>query len=30
MASVVRNFMNLTPEDRAAVAAYVKALPPAE
>jgi mono/diheme cytochrome c family protein len=30
MGSVVRNFANLGPEDRAAVAAYVKALPPAE
>jgi mono/diheme cytochrome c family protein len=30
MGSVVRNFARLTPEDRAAVAAYVKALPPAE
>jgi mono/diheme cytochrome c family protein len=28
MGSVVRNFANLTAEDRAAVAAYVKALPP--
>jgi mono/diheme cytochrome c family protein len=30
MASVVRNFARLSPEDRAAVAAYVKALPAAE
>ena len=30
MGSVVRNFANLAPEDRAAVAAYVKALPPVE
>lgn len=30
MGSVVRNFANLTPEDRRAVAAYVKALPPVE
>lgn len=30
MGSVVRNFANLTAEDRAAVAAYVKALPPVE
>lgn len=30
MAPVVKNFAKLPPEDRAAVAAYVKALPPAE
>lgn len=30
MASVVRNFAQLTAEDRSAVAAYIKALPPAE
>jgi mono/diheme cytochrome c family protein len=30
MADVVRNMANLTPEDRQAIAAYVKALPPAE
>ena len=30
MAAVVKNMARLTPEDRAAIAAYVKALPPAE
>lgn len=30
MASVVRNLANLAPEDRAAIAAYIKALPAAE
>ena len=30
MASVVQNLSNLSPEDRAAIAAYIKALPPAE
>ncbi len=30
MASVVRNLSNLTAEDRQAIAAYIKALPPAE
>jgi hypothetical protein len=30
MASVVRSYARLPAEDRAAVAAYVKALPPAE
>jgi hypothetical protein len=28
MADVVRNMANLTPEDRLAIAAYIKALPP--
>ena len=30
MAAVVKNMARLTPEDRAAIAAYVKTLPPAE
>jgi hypothetical protein len=30
MADVVRNLSNLAPEDRQAIAAYIKALPPAE
>jgi hypothetical protein len=30
MADVVRNLANLAPEDRQAIAAYIKALPPAE
>jgi mono/diheme cytochrome c family protein len=30
MADVVQNMANLTPEDRLAIAAYIKALPPAE